>query len=223
MTFKKHNRLGFLPHNQELFEIISLQAKVKLGVRSRIKGSGFARSPETKTGWIAAIMGARYWNLSDVCINFARLVSSLHLKMLSNLLRKWLWFRSHFHFQFSARLAPDRPGVKSFWLQNSRRLTDRSWLKLESSGCRVVAEGKRQKFCLRLVYRENSGSIGLLVSECLRGMPRRMGDRIGDRMGDSRFCTLGKIFWQIGLIRWQQFTSKKKESDDRVADRLSQP
>jgi hypothetical protein len=50
MTFKKPNRLGFLPHNQELFERISLQAKVKVGVRSRIKGSGFAQPPETKTG-----------------------------------------------------------------------------------------------------------------------------------------------------------------------------
>lgn len=37
MTFKKHNRLGFLPHNEELFDKIPLQAKVKVGVRSKIK------------------------------------------------------------------------------------------------------------------------------------------------------------------------------------------
>jgi hypothetical protein len=40
MTFKKHNRLGFLPHNEEPFDKIPLQAKVKVGVRSKIKARG---------------------------------------------------------------------------------------------------------------------------------------------------------------------------------------
>lgn len=40
MTFKKHNRLGFLPHNEERFDRIPLQAKLKVGVRSQIKARG---------------------------------------------------------------------------------------------------------------------------------------------------------------------------------------
>jgi hypothetical protein len=35
-------------------------------------------------------MGARYGDLRDLGRNFARLVTSLYLKMLSNLLGKWL-------------------------------------------------------------------------------------------------------------------------------------
>jgi hypothetical protein len=45
MLVKKHKRLGLLSHNEESFDRIPLQAKVKVCVRSRIKARGDWHNP----------------------------------------------------------------------------------------------------------------------------------------------------------------------------------
>lgn len=167
-----------------------------------------AQPSKTKIGWMAAIMGARYGDLRDLCRNFARLVTSLYLKMLSNLLGKWLWFESHFHFQFSARFAADRPRLKSFML------TDGSGLKVESHGCTVASEGKRQKVVSRASDRQRV----LARSHFGVRMPSR------DTPSNGRFEILhpGKDFlWHRNWCG--NNNSPVKQWDDRVGDRLSQP
>ena len=124
--------------------------------------------------------------------------------MMCNLFGKCLWFQSHFYPQFSARLAPVSPDAKSFTLEKSLGWTDGSWLKLQSRGWDLGFETKSQKFCF-----------GLFLGECLREMPRQM--------GDSRFCTLWRFLLTSNWFGDNNSPVKQKEWDDRVADRLSQP